>query len=125
MQIFVVCSLAFVVAVLLVLGLVYNGFQDDLQGTILGLPPSPEVVNFDGAGEGICLVWHLTYQEGFSGAEVGELVEHGGIMTECLPENNPCRKAYIDYLGPNVERPSWDPLTLVYAVRNAAAVGCQ
>ena len=60
----------------------------------------------------------------FSGFEVGERVEHGAIMTKCLAVDNPCRRAYIDYLGPGVERPSWDPLTLLYAVRNAEAVGC-
>jgi H+-transporting ATPase len=34
-QSFVLVSLVFVLAVLLVLGLVYNGFEDDIQGTIL------------------------------------------------------------------------------------------
>jgi hypothetical protein len=24
-------------------------------------------------------------------------VETGGVMTKALPEDNPCRKAYIDY----------------------------
>jgi magnesium-transporting ATPase (P-type) len=34
-QIFVVFSLAFVVGVLLVLGIAYEGFKDDVQNTIL------------------------------------------------------------------------------------------
>lgn len=34
-QIFVVCSITLVIAVLLVTGIAYGGFQDDLQGTIL------------------------------------------------------------------------------------------
>ncbi|WP_248722152.1 T9SS type A sorting domain-containing protein [Seonamhaeicola sp. ML3] len=43
----------------------------DDQGNILGLPPSPYVVNFDGAGAGTCLVWYLRYNGELSGAEVG------------------------------------------------------
>lgn len=34
-QIFVICSITLVIAVLLVTGIAYHGFQDDLQGTIL------------------------------------------------------------------------------------------
>ena len=43
----------------------------DEEGTILGLPPSPEAVNFDGAGPGICLIWHLSYADGLEGLEGG------------------------------------------------------
>ena len=46
---------------------------DDL-GVILGLPPTItdlEAVNFDGAGEGTCLIWYLRYEDGLQGAEVG------------------------------------------------------
>ena len=43
----------------------------DDQGTILGLPPSFDVVNFDGAGAGTCLVWHLSYDGEITGAEMG------------------------------------------------------
>ena len=60
----------------------------------------------------------------FSGFKVGDAVEHGGILTECQPESNPCRRAYVDYLGPNVAWQSWDPVTLLYAIRDAAAAGC-
>ncbi|MEX0288457.1 MAG: T9SS type A sorting domain-containing protein, partial [Flavobacteriaceae bacterium] len=42
----------------------------DEEGTILGLPPSPEAVNFDGAGPGVCLIWHLSYADGLEGLEV-------------------------------------------------------
>ncbi len=44
----------------------------DDQGNILGLPPSPYVVDFDGAGEGTCLVWYLRYDGDLIGAEVGK-----------------------------------------------------
>lgn len=42
---------------------------------ILGLPPSLEAlqgVDFDGAGIGVCLIWHLTYEGEVTGLEAGE-----------------------------------------------------
>ncbi|MEO6131345.1 MAG: T9SS type A sorting domain-containing protein [Saprospiraceae bacterium] len=38
---------------------------------ILGLPVSPDSVNFDGAGAGMCLIWHVSYDNDISGLEVG------------------------------------------------------
>lgn len=49
----------------------------DDDGNILGLPPTMEAlegVDFDAAGPGICLIWHLTYMEGLSGLEAGNNV---------------------------------------------------
>jgi len=46
----------------------------DDQNNILGLPPTNtelEGVDFDGAGAGVCLIWHLTYADGLTGLEVG------------------------------------------------------
>ena len=43
---------------------------DDL-GNILGLPPMPSVVNFDTAPPGNCQVWHLSFEDGLEGLEVG------------------------------------------------------
>ncbi len=43
----------------------------DDQGNILGLPPSFDVVDFDGAGAGTCLVWHLSYEDGLEGVAMG------------------------------------------------------
>jgi hypothetical protein len=46
--------------------------DEDLN--ILGLPPTlnaVEGVNFDGAGIGVCLIWHLTYEEGITGLMMG------------------------------------------------------
>lgn len=46
----------------------------DADLNILGLPPTLEAVkgvDFDGAGAGVCLIWHLTYQEGLMGLEAG------------------------------------------------------
>ena len=31
----------------------------------------PSAVNFDGAGAGTCLIWHLSFDDGLQGAEVG------------------------------------------------------
>jgi len=45
----------------------------DDQNNILGLPGTLmdlEGVDFDGAGVGVCLIWHLSYQEGLEGLMV-------------------------------------------------------
>lgn len=42
---------------------------------ILGLPPTldaVEGVDFDGAGIGVCLIWHITYEDGITGLAMGE-----------------------------------------------------
>jgi len=46
----------------------------DETGKILGLPPTPEAVNFDGAGAGTCLIWHLSYEDDLTGLEAGNNV---------------------------------------------------
>ncbi len=43
----------------------------DDQGNILGLPPMPSVVDFDDAPAGVCLIWHLSYEDGLTGLEAG------------------------------------------------------
>jgi len=43
----------------------------DDANNILGLPASPDSVNFDGGGAGICLIWHVSYDNVISGLEVG------------------------------------------------------
>lgn len=66
----------------------------------------------------------------FSGGDVGEFVRTGGRLATCASSDNPCRRAYLDYLAnppnspPSSTRPSWDPLTTLAAVRGAEAVGC-
>ncbi len=37
------------------------------EGDILGLPDSFTAVDFNGAGEGTCFVWYITYAEGITG----------------------------------------------------------
>lgn len=49
----------------------------DDQNNILGLPPmisNVEGVDFDEAGAGVCLIWHLTYEEGLTGLAAGNNV---------------------------------------------------
>ncbi len=41
---------------------------------ILGLPPTPEAVNFDDAGVGVCLIWHISYEDGLTGLAAGQNV---------------------------------------------------
>lgn len=46
----------------------------DDAGNILGLPPTLEAVegvDFDEAGAGICLIWHIVYEDGLQGLEAG------------------------------------------------------
>nr|WP_299385072.1 hypothetical protein [Allomuricauda sp.] len=46
----------------------------DDQNNILGLPPTIEAVegvDFDAAGVGTCLIWHITYEEGLVNLEAG------------------------------------------------------
>ena len=44
----------------------------DDQLNILGLPAMPGDVDFDGAGFGTCLIWYLYFEDGLTGATVGE-----------------------------------------------------
>lgn len=60
----------------------------------------------------------------FSGFNVGVNVYSGAALTSCAPAGNPCRQAYIDFNGPNGNRNSWDPLTVVAAVRGAQSMSC-
>ncbi|MEO0789582.1 MAG: hypothetical protein AAFY36_13005, partial [Bacteroidota bacterium] len=43
----------------------------DLTGLILALPPSPPF-DLDGAGPGICLVYHISFEDGLTGLAEGE-----------------------------------------------------
>ena len=47
----------------------------DANGSeILGLPGMPSQVNFDGAGAGQCLIWHLSYEDGLTGLAMGDTI---------------------------------------------------
>ncbi|MEO1253928.1 MAG: hypothetical protein AAFY41_03445, partial [Bacteroidota bacterium] len=47
-------------------------------GVILGLPGMFTAVDFDGAGEGSCFIWYITYAEGLTGLDVDSNVS--GLM---------------------------------------------
>ena len=40
----------------------------------------------------------------FSGFEVGFGVNSGGALTSCATSDNPCRQAYVDYVGEGKDR---------------------
>lgn len=60
----------------------------DEDGNILSLPDSPEEINFDGAGEGICLIWHLSYDGSISGLEMGNNIQTD-LQGDCFDLSNP------------------------------------
>lgn len=61
----------------------------------------------------------------YSGVEVGLQVVSGAALSSCAKPGNPCRQALINFeKGEGRGRYSWDPLTTLFAARDAAAVGC-
>jgi hypothetical protein len=59
----------------------------DDANNILSLPVSPDSVNFDGGGPGICLIWHISFEDGLSGLETGH-----NLLTDlsgCFGLSNP------------------------------------
>jgi len=44
--------------------------------TILGLPSSPELVDFDDSGVGTCLIWHMSYEDGTTGITTDSLLSN-------------------------------------------------
>ncbi|AXT62469.1 T9SS C-terminal target domain-containing protein [Aquimarina sp. AD10] len=46
----------------------------DAQGKILGLPPTPEAVDFDGAGVGSCFIYNVTYNGAITGLAADALI---------------------------------------------------
>ena len=68
----------------------------DVNGNILGLPPMPSDVNFDGAGSGECLIWHLSFEDGLMGAEVGA---NAADLQGCYSLSNPISVFRIEVNG--------------------------
>ncbi len=58
----------------------------DLDGNIMGLPPTLDIVDFDGAGLGTCLIWNLSFEDGLTGAEVGN---NAAELVGCFALSNP------------------------------------
>jgi len=57
----------------------------DLDLNILAVPPSPPF-DLDGAGTGSCYIWHLSFEDGLTGAEVGD---NAGDLDGCFDLSNP------------------------------------
>ena len=96
-----------------------------LIGVMAGGYPRGSECNMRGDGPGSNYVFtHLprSVQVMFLGWGVGAFTQSGARMSSCYDETNPCRQAYIDYLGgPNRDRASWDPMTTLAVVRGEEA----
>ncbi|MCB0705821.1 MAG: T9SS type A sorting domain-containing protein [Saprospiraceae bacterium] len=57
----------------------------DQAGNILDLPAGPPF-DLDGAGAGTCLIWHLSFEDGLEGAEVGQ---NASDLVGCYSLSNP------------------------------------
>lgn len=57
-------------------GINYQWVITDTSGVILDLPASPYEVDFETAPAGICLFWHLAYDDGLTGLEIDSLVSN-------------------------------------------------
>ena len=66
-------------------------------------------------------LWPPRVPISFLGGEVGEVVLTGGALTDGAPKTSPVRAAYVTYNGPHGNRQSWDPMTVLYAVRGNEA----
>jgi len=58
----------------------------DEVGNILGLPPMPSAVDFDGAGPGVCQVWHLSFEGTVNGLAMGS---NTNDLDGCFNLSNP------------------------------------
>ncbi|MEO0338061.1 MAG: T9SS type A sorting domain-containing protein [Bacteroidota bacterium] len=57
----------------------------DADANILALADT-NVIDLDGAGPGVCLIWHLSFSDGLSGAEVGN---NAADLQGCFSLSNP------------------------------------
>jgi len=81
----------------------------DNELNILGLPPTLEAVegvDFDGAGIGLCLIWHITYEDGITGLAMGE---NAGELEGFFALSNPISV----YRNPNAGMISGGPFTFM------------
>jgi len=63
------------------LGSNYSWLITDEDGIILGLPDDPEMVDFDAAGIGVCLIWNIAFADGLTGLEVdGDILDLEGCF---------------------------------------------
>lgn len=74
----------------------------DVSGVILELPASSNI-DFSNYTVGTCLVWHLSYYDGLTGAEVGL---NASGLTGCLDLSNPVTVNKFGNLNPTITGPS-------------------
>ena len=67
----------------------------DLQGMILGLPEGSPF-DLEGAGDGVCLIWHLSFEDGLVGAEVGM---NANDLEGCFDLSNPIEVVRTGVIG--------------------------
>ncbi|KAL2787680.1 inosine-uridine preferring nucleoside hydrolase-domain-containing protein [Aspergillus keveii] len=89
-----------------------------------GSYPSGREYNFFGynASAAAHVVNHWPGSITFLGDQVGKYVLSGGRLALGGPERDPVRAAYTWYNGKRRWRPSWDPLTMLYAIEGLGAV---
>ena len=72
----------------------------DDQNNILGLPGAIEAVDFDGAGPGTCLIWHLSYEDGLQGlaaeSNLADLVGDYDLSNSIAVVRNPVVQVEVD-----------------------------
>ncbi|MEM6396376.1 MAG: T9SS type A sorting domain-containing protein, partial [Bacteroidota bacterium] len=73
----------------------------DADGIILGLPPSFDLVNFDDAGPGVCLVWYLAFDGDIVGLEVDQ---DANDLQGCFDFSNPIEVIRTEDDGFNLGR---------------------
>lgn len=66
-------------------GTIFGWIITDNIGNILALPSMPPF-DLDEAGPGICLIWHISYEDGITGLEAGESVNN---LEGCFDLSNP------------------------------------
>jgi hypothetical protein len=76
-----------------------------------------------GSAQAAVMGWPSNVKQLFSG--VGGDVLHGGWLDGCGSNGNPVRQSFEDWGVKGVGRSSWDPITVMIAVRGAAGVFCK
>eukprot|EP00966_Prymnesium_polylepis_P074249 1723191-Prymnesium_polylepis.1 len=53
-------------------------------------------------------------------SDIGDDIWTGWSFVDCAPAYNPCRAAYLEYVGAGNSRASWDAVAVLVAVRGTA-----
>jgi len=66
----------------------------DAGGVILGLPADIYAENFEGIDLGTCLIWNLAFEDGLTGADIGNTAPTD--LDGCFALSNPVELVRID-----------------------------